>query len=93
MSIRQRLYPSPDQEQVLSRHCSDARFVYNIGLEQRNFWRKDMTAKISLSGQCRELTEARQAFSWLAEGSSLSPASCPTGLGPSVSELVEGNPP
>ncbi len=70
MSIRQRLYPESGQEQVLLRHCSHARFVWNLGLEQRNCWRKDRTTKVGLSSQCRELARARQAFSWLEEGSS-----------------------
>jgi putative transposase len=39
MSIRQRLYPSPSDLPILTRHCADARFVWNLGLEQRNFWR------------------------------------------------------
>ncbi len=70
MSIRERLYPGSGQEETLRRHCSDARFVYNLGLEQRNLWSKERTAKIAYLTQARELAEARKAFSWLAEGSS-----------------------
>ena len=70
MSIRQRLYPSPENEAVLARHCSDSRFVYNLGLEQRNFYRSDRTTKVNTSTQMRELAEARKTFSWLAQGSS-----------------------
>ena len=51
-------------------HCSNARFVYNLGLEQRNLWRKDRTARINYRTQAKELTEARQASTWLTEGSS-----------------------
>ena len=51
-------------------HCSKARFVYNLGLEQRNLWRKDRTARINYRTQAKELAEARQAFTWLTEGSS-----------------------
>ena len=51
-------------------HCSNARFVYNLGLEQRNLWRKDRTARINYRTQAKELAEARQAFTWLTEGSS-----------------------
>lgn len=65
MSIRQRLYPTPEVEQILRRHCDDARFVYNLGLEQRNLWQKERTQKITYLSQARELTEARNAFSWL----------------------------
>ncbi len=70
MSIRQRLYPGPEHEGIVLRHCGDARFVCNLGLEQRNLWRKDRTAKINYLTQARELAELRGAFSWLKEGSS-----------------------
>ena len=63
MSIRERLYPGSGQEETLRRHCSDARFVYNLGLEQRNLWSKERTAKIAYLTQARELAEARKAFS------------------------------
>ncbi|KRF04341.1 hypothetical protein ASH00_14655 [Arthrobacter sp. Soil782] len=72
MSIRQRLYPSPEQAAALEMHCSHARFVFNVGLEQRKMWHpfKRHTFKITAASQMRELTEAREAFPWLAEGSS-----------------------
>ena len=38
MSIRQRLCPDPESATWLAKHCSDSRFVYNLGLEQRNLW-------------------------------------------------------
>ncbi len=70
MSIRQRLYPKLDNNEILVMHCSNARFVYNLGLEQRNLWCKDRTARINYRTQAKELAEARQAFTWLKEGSS-----------------------
>ncbi len=70
MSIRWRLYPNLDNNEILVMHCSNARFVYNLGLEQRNLWRKDRTARINYRTQAKELAEARQAFTWLNEGSS-----------------------
>jgi putative transposase len=69
VSIRERLYPSRESEPVLARHCADARYVYNLGLEQRSFWRPGM-ASISVYDQKRSLTEARQG-TWLGEGSSV----------------------
>jgi len=69
VSIRERLYPSRESEPVLVRHCSDARYVYNLGLEQRSFWRRGMPS-ISVYDQKRSLTEARQG-TWLGEGSSV----------------------
>ena len=71
MSIRQRLYPNPENEVVLVRHLTDSRFDYNLSLEQRNFWRKQSAQKITYITQARELAEVRKSFSWLAEGSSV----------------------
>ena len=51
-------------------HCADARFVYNLGLEQRNYWKRERSQKVTFNTQTKELTEARQAFTWLKEGSS-----------------------
>ncbi|MHB1487557.1 MAG: helix-turn-helix domain-containing protein [Acidimicrobiales bacterium] len=34
MSHRYRLYPEPAQRPGLERHCADARFVWNLALEQ-----------------------------------------------------------
>ena len=54
---------------MLVRHCADARYVHNLGLEQRSFWRRGMSS-ISVYDQKRSLTEARQG-TWLGEGSSV----------------------
>ena len=55
---------------MLLKHCSDARFVYNLGLEQRNLWQPSRTQRINTATQMRELAETRKSFTWLAEGSS-----------------------
>src|ERR1017187_3789838 len=70
MSIRQRLYPDQESTAWLTRHCSDARFVYNLGLEQRNLWQRQRSARVNVFTQKKELTEARQANGWLRVGSS-----------------------
>lgn len=44
MSIRERLYPDEVATPVLVRHCADARYVWNLGLEQRNYWRRGMSS-------------------------------------------------
>jgi len=71
VSIRQRLYPEPAKEEILHCHSKDARYVYNIALEQRNLWRRERTQKITYVTQAQELALARKAFSWLGEGSSV----------------------
>ncbi len=68
-AMRFRLYPSPEQEAALLRHCSDARFVWNLGLEQRLMYRPGRGPTPGFPGQCRQLTEARAAEPWLAAGS------------------------
>jgi len=55
---------------MLAKHCQDARSVYNLGLEQRNLWRRERVQKITYNTQARELAEVRKAFDWLGEGSS-----------------------
>ena len=70
MGIKQRLYPDPGHAGVLVMHCDHARFIYNLGLEQRRMWHpfKRETFKVNYNSQARELTEARREYPWLAEG-------------------------
>jgi len=70
MSIRQRLCPDPESATWLAKHCSDSRFVYNLGLEQRNLWQRHRAARITTVSRQKELAEARQASEWLRVGSS-----------------------
>lgn len=74
MSIRQRLYPDDSAVAQLHAHVRDARFVFNLGLEQRSMWsetRRHYTQKVNMATQMRELAEARQAADWLRAGSSV----------------------
>jgi putative transposase len=70
MSHRYRMYPTAAQEVVLLRHCGHARLVYNVGLEQRSWW-KPGGRSIGFAEQCRELTAVRAEHPWLAEGSAV----------------------
>jgi hypothetical protein len=63
------LYPSPAQEVVLLEQCAHARYVWNLGLEQRLMWRRWQGPTPGYNGQAAQLTEARAANPWLAEGS------------------------
>jgi putative transposase len=65
---RYRLYPTPAQEQVLLSHCAHARYVWNLAVEQRSWWQPGRPAP-GFAEQCRQRSEARAAFSWLAAGS------------------------
>ena len=64
-----RLYPTPTQEVALREHCVHARFVWNLGLEQRLMYRPERGPAPSYYEQARQLTEARHAAEWLAAGS------------------------
>ena len=68
MSIRERLYPGEQELSVLLRHCSDARYVWNLALEQHNLRRRERLQKITYNTQAHGLSEARKE-SWLKEGS------------------------
>jgi putative transposase len=68
---RYRLIPSPVQEAVLRDHCAQARFVWNLAVEQQSWWRPGRSSAPGYVEQCRQLTAARGAFPWLREGSQM----------------------
>ena len=65
---RYRLYPTAAQEAALLSHCAHARYVWNLAVEQRTWWQPGHPAPGYVE-QCRQLTEARAANPWLADGS------------------------
>jgi putative transposase len=65
---RYRLYPTPAQEEVFLRHCAHARYVWNLAVEQRTWWQPGRPAP-GFVEHCRQLSEARAANQWLADGS------------------------
>jgi transposase len=66
---RFRLYPTPEQEHVLFGHTGHARYVWNLAVEQQSWWTQYRRGAPSSVERMRQLTEARAAFDWLAEGS------------------------
>jgi putative transposase len=66
---RYRLDPTPGQELSLLRHCSDARYVWNLCVEQEAHWRPGRGRMPGFAERCRQLTDARADNPWLAEGS------------------------
>jgi putative transposase len=66
---RYRLLPSPMQEKVLQDHCEHARFVWNLAVEQQSWWRRGRRSAPGFVEQCRQLTQARGEYGWLAAGS------------------------
>jgi putative transposase len=68
MANRYRLYPEPSQVPMLARHCADARFLWNLALEQANCYRPGCPTP-GPAERSRQLAEARKA-TWLGEGSS-----------------------
>jgi putative transposase len=67
--MRFRLYPSAAQEVLLLVQCAHARYVWNLGLEQRLMWRGWKGPAPGFNAQAAQLTEARAAEPWLAAGS------------------------
>jgi putative transposase len=65
---RYRLYPTSAQEAVLLGHCAHARYVWNLAVEQRSWWQPGRPAP-GFAEQCRQLSQARAAYPWLAAGS------------------------
>jgi transposase len=70
VAVRNRLYPAAAQVGVLSRHCEDARFVWNLAVEQQSWWWPGRGAAPGSAERGRQLAAARAAEPWLAEGSS-----------------------
>lgn len=66
---RYRLEPTAGQEKILLRHCSDARYVWNLCVEQESWWRRGRGRMPGFTERCRQLTEARADNPWLAAGS------------------------
>ena len=65
-------------------HCHQARFVYNIGLEQRSMWSRSKhdrgthperglldAARVTTASQMRELAQLRADLPWLRAGASV----------------------
>lgn len=70
MAYRYRLYPTAQQSAfMVERHCGDARFVWNLAVEQFNWGHRDRSAPGSAQ-RMHQLAEARQEFEWLRRGSS-----------------------
>jgi putative transposase len=68
---RYRLEPTPQQAAVLLRHCSDARYVWNLCVEQQSWWRQGRESAPGYLEQARQLTAARAESPWLREGSQM----------------------
>jgi putative transposase len=51
------------------RHCSDARYVWNLAVEQHSHWRQGRESAPGYLEQSRQLTVARAEHPWLAKGS------------------------
>jgi len=66
MAHRDRVVPTPDQLPMLARHCADARYVWNLALEQANCYRPGRPTPGSAE-RFHQLAEARKG-TWLGEG-------------------------
>ncbi len=66
---RYRLLPTPAQQAVLRDHCGHARYVWNLAVEQHSHWHPGQKGAPGYREQCRQLTQARAEYPWLAAGS------------------------
>lgn len=74
MSIKQRAYPDSEHVAALVTHCGHARFLYNLGLNQRMMLTRtahQRGVRVTAATQQRELTELRQEVDWLRAGSTV----------------------
>jgi putative transposase len=68
---RYRFLPTPAQEAVLRNHCAHARYVWNLAVEQHQHWHPGRKSAPGYLEQCRQLTQARAEYTWLAAGSQM----------------------
>ena len=66
---RYRLLPTDVQQGMLRDYCAHARFVWNLAVEQHQYWRPGRKKAPGYLEQCRQLTAARAEHPWLAAGS------------------------
>jgi putative transposase len=62
------LLPTPVQQVALSEHCQHARFIWNLAVEQQQFWQPGRRAP-GYNEQSAQLTAIRAEHLWLAAGS------------------------
>jgi transposase len=56
---------------VLRDHCAHARYIWNLAVEQHAHWRPGRNSAPGYLAQCRQLTQARAEYAWLAAGSQM----------------------
>jgi putative transposase len=61
----------PAQVKALLEHCAHARFMWNLCVEQESHYRPGRGRMPGFAGRCRQLTEARAEYPWLAAGSAI----------------------
>jgi putative transposase len=66
---RYRLLPTAVQEATLLGHCAHARYVWNLAVEQHAHWHPGRDSAPGYLEQCRQLTQSRAEYPWLAQGS------------------------
>jgi putative transposase len=54
---------------MLRDHCAQARYLWNLAVEQHSHWRPGRSSAPGYREQCRQLTAARAEHDWLAKGS------------------------
>jgi hypothetical protein len=69
--MRFRLYPTIKHKVLLVEHCAHARYIWNLALEQANYYRPHWGPTPNYAEQSRQLTEARKYSAWLTSGSSM----------------------
>jgi putative transposase len=65
---RFRLLPTNAQQLALLEHCRHARYVWNLAVEQQQWWQPGRHAP-RYNEQSAQLTEIRAEYDWLAAGS------------------------
>jgi len=90
MAHRYRLTPTSEQEAAMRDHCSHARYVWNLCVEQQSWWRPGRPSAPNWAEQSCQLTEARAEFNWLRAGSRVVQAQAIRDFGEAMNQFFAG---
>ena len=90
-----RLYPTPQQDDLLARTAGTVRFVYNLALEQRRIWGRKpyaggKTRAFRYQGMSKELSQLRKDVDWIGAVSQTAQIQCLMDLDRAFTNFFEG---
>ncbi|MCY7359445.1 MAG: transposase [Rudanella sp.] len=89
-AFKYRIAPTPDQAELLNKHCGAVRFVYNLALETKTFAYSTKQVNVSRMELSAQLTDLKKECEWLKEVNSQSLQSALLNLDIAYSNFFKG---